>query len=146
MKQQNKTTFLALTIFALTTMINSTVLAKDSMWKLCKGTFTFADNSADGTKEVLLANLFEHRNSNGDGRETDLTLIYGANVLSGSFNSTNWNENKSEKIVLDNEKINFTGAIVIDYVKETMNLNGKLNLPSDFANIKTQLKCKTVQD
>jgi hypothetical protein len=55
--------------------------AADSTWLLCKG---IADKGG-GAKSYLAANLLEHRNATGDGRDLDVTLLYGAHVMTGEI-------------------------------------------------------------
>lgn len=141
MNKKKTTSKLALVLFLTTVVVNTPVMAKDSIWKLCKGSFTTSNELNEANTYPILVNLFEHRNSNGDGRETDLTLIYGGNVLSGTFDST---EKDSGKIILKKSNTDFTGNISIDYVTESMNLKGKLNLLNFKTLLQTELKCETI--
>jgi hypothetical protein len=112
----------------------NTAYAKDSDWKICIGNTTLF-----GDKTQVVVNLFEHRN--GDGRATDLTLIYGANILRGEFDST---ESDSSMVILKNENSNFGGKATMDYTKNILTLQGRINLYGSVSVLSSKLSCKTL--
>ena len=109
--------------------------AHDSTWKLCQG-----DTDLFGESEKILVNLYEHRN--GPGRETDLTFIFGEFLLSGSFDST---DSDLGKVKLVQDDASFVGVANVDYAKDTLELNGDLNL-NEMTKLKATLKCQTLRD
>jgi hypothetical protein len=128
-----KKSVLAIT-FTLLASANS--FAHDSLWKMCEGTAVIFNRS-----EPILVNLFEHRNG-AASRQTDLVLIYGGNLLSGSFDST---ENEFGKIMLTQDKSTFVGKASVDYQKNTLELSGVLKL-EDKTNLESILNCRTIRD
>ncbi|MBC7428595.1 MAG: hypothetical protein H7336_08295 [Bacteriovorax sp.] len=114
----------------------NTAMAKDSTWLMCVGDVKLYDEDVK-----LAVNVYEHRNSTGDGRETDLTLIYGGNVLQGSFNST---ENDSGVTILKQNTSFYRGSAAVDYSASTLSLSGRLNLFGSVTPLETVLKCDTL--
>lgn len=115
----------------------SSAFAKDSDWKLCVGDVVLYEETVK-----LVVNLYEHRNAEG-GRSTDLTLIYGGNVLVGGFNST---ESDEGPVTLKNENSFFRGSAKVSYENETLTLLGRLSLFGSVTPLKANLKCKTLQN
>lgn len=112
----------------------SSAFAKDSDWKICKGeTVLFGDTVN------IIVNLFEHRN--GDGRATDLTLIYGSNILGGGFNST---ESDTGAVMLKNDNSYFRGRAAVRYETSTLALRGTLSLYGEATALSSTLKCDTL--
>lgn len=120
---------LAITLSGLTTF------AKDSTWQICQGKATLFQE-----QETILVNLFEHRSSSG--RVTDMTLIFGGHVLSGSFDST---DADTGSILMKNESSSFKGEVNINYSTNTLLIGGSLNLGTK-TNFNTVLKCKVLRD
>ncbi len=127
------------TLVLLATLISTSAFAHDSTWKLCQGQSTLF-----GDQETILVNLYEHRNS-ADGRATDLTLIFGGNLLNGSFDST---ENDSGKVILEQDKYKskFSGMATVNYSSNTLALKGTLNLSGSTTSVDSLLSCKTIRD
>ncbi len=121
----------------LLTLTSVATFAKDSTWKMCIG-----DTILYGDPAKLALNVFEHRNSTGDGRVTDLALIYGAHILRGSFDST---EDNTGFVRLREHGSIFLGHVAVDYGTNTVALNGKLKLPESTF-VKAVLKCETLGD
>lgn len=112
----------------------SSAFAKDSDWKICKGEATLY-----GDKVNIIVNLFEHRN--GDGRATDLTLIYGSNILGGGFNST---ESDAGGVMLKNDNSFFRGRAAVNYETSTLALRGVLSLYGETTSLISTLACDTL--
>ena len=117
----------------------NTAMAKDSTWQMCIGDVNLYEEDVQ-----LAVNVFEHRNSTGDGRVIDLTLIYGGNVLKGGFNST---ENDSGNVLLKDTTVSqFKGTAAVNFEESTLTLNGKLNLFGSATPLKGVLKCETLSN
>lgn len=115
----------------------NSAFAKDSDWKLCVGDVVLYEETVK-----LVVNLYEHRNGEG-GRATDLTLIYGGNVLTGGFNST---ESDEGAVALKNENSLFRGTAKVSYEKETLQLLGRLSLFGSATPLRANLSCQTLQN
>lgn len=116
----------------------NSAFAKDSTWNLCVGDVILYES-----KVKLVVNVFEHRNPTGNGRVTDLTMIYGQNVLAGKFNST---ANDSGVVILKQDKSNFRGSVKVDYAASTIALSGKLNLFGEVSPLVTTLSCTGLEN
>ena len=102
-------------------MILSTIsfnsFAADSTWLICK-------NAIHGNPQnelVPVISLFEHRNGTS-GRETEITLIYGIHLLTGSLKNTD-----QGKITLKSpskKDDSFKGIIKINYADNSLLLKG----------------------
>jgi hypothetical protein len=123
---------LFLFIFSLITM--SDAFGLDSDWKLCKGEAIIFENDVK-----IVVNAFEHRN--GNGRAVDLTLIYGGNILRGSYNTT---ESTSGVVTLKGADSSFKGNVAIDYGRGIMNLSGKMTMAKSGSSLKANLECETL--
>ena len=121
----------------LLSLLSVPAFARDSTWKMCIGSTQLFDVPAK-----LAVNVFEHRNSTGDGRVTELTLIYGGHVLQGNFDST---EDDSGKILLKQDDSTFTGFTEVDYEHDLLILTGKLDLGIE-TDVIAVLKCETLGD
>lgn len=113
----------------------NTAFAKDSTWKLCVGDVVLYEETVK-----LVVNVFEHRNG-ADGRATDLTMIYGGNVLKGGFNST---ESDSGVVILKENQSFFRGTAAVDYSLDTLALKGRLSLFGSVTPIEATIKCETL--
>lgn len=124
------------TLIALVLLASMTsAFAKDSTWNLCQGPVVlFEDNTR------LVVNVYEHRNA--PGRETNLTMIFGGHTLQGSLDST---ESDSGEVVLKNDRSTYKGHIAIDYNKNTITLDGVLDVGAETP-LMTKLKCVTLAD
>lgn len=112
--------------------------ARDSTWKLCTGDATVFDDPAK-----LAVNVFEHRNSTGDGRDTEFTLIFGGWVLRGTLDTS---DSDTGTVHLQDEKNTegvYDGTIGVNYDKDTVTLKGVLDL-GEKTDINATLKCKTL--
>ena len=126
-----------LLVLTLISILTTSALARDSTWKMCIGSTQLFDEPAN-----LAVNVFEHRNSTGDGRVTELTMIYGGHVLQGEFDST---EDDSGKILLKQNDSTFTGITKVDYERDLLILIGKLNLGIK-TDVTAVLKCENLAD
>lgn len=124
-----------LLIILMSMLTSLTTFARDSDWKLCVG-----DAVLYGDPAKLAMNVFEHRNSTGDGRVTELALIYGGHILRGSFNSS---ENNSAKVCLRDRMSTYRGLVKVDYENSTVTLDGKMKLPEGTV-VNAVLKCETL--
>lgn len=114
----------------------NTAFAKDSTWKICIGDVVLYEEEVK-----LVVNVFEHRAE--DGRSTDLTLIYGGNVLGGNFDST---ENDSGTTILKNDNSTFKGTATVDYSEDTLALDGVLTLFGEPTKLQDTLQCETLSN
>lgn len=118
-------------------MMSASSFAHDSLWSLCRTkTIIYEEN------ETLILNLYEHRNSHGDGRDNDLTLIFGGNLLSGVFDST---DVFSGPLKLKSKTSRFDGFIHLnDY--STVDLKGVLNLNGSKTPLNAKFICEVLRD
>lgn len=121
-------------LFILCAGFLNTAFAKDSTWKLCVGDVVLYEETVK-----LVVNVFEHRNA--EGRATDLTLIYGGNVLKGGFNST---ENDSGVVILKENQSFFRGTAAVDYSEDTLALKGRLSLFGSVTPLEAKIRCETL--
>lgn len=113
----------------------NTAFAKDSTWKLCVGDVVLYEETVK-----LVVNVFEHRNGS-DGRKTDLTMIYGGNVLKGGFDST---ESDAGTVILKENESFYRGRAAVDYTNETLALKGTLSLFGSTTPINATISCETL--
>jgi hypothetical protein len=111
-------------------------MAHDSLWSLCR-----TKTEIYGEKETLILNEYEHRNSSGDGRDTELKLIFGGNLLAGVFNST---DVSSGPITLKSNKSRFKGIVKLS--DDSVELNGVLNLNGSNTILKAKFDCEVLRD
>lgn len=114
--------------------------AKDSTWKMCIGDAKVFDEPAK-----LAMNVYEHRNSTGDGRVTEFTLIFGAWVLRGNLDTT---DSDMGTVHLQDSVYTegvYDGFVGVNYDKDTVTLNGVLDL-AEKTDISATLKCKTLSN
>jgi hypothetical protein len=103
-------------------------LAKDSTWLLCKGV---ADHGkgADADKTYFVANLLEHRASNGEDRVLMVSLIYGDRVSRGTIDKVE--TGKAGKLVTKavdgKHAVIFTGTGTLDDAMASFTLAGTLD-------------------
>jgi hypothetical protein len=123
----NKSIFKVLCFLVCCPILSAT--AADSTWLLCQ---TEGGNPHDELVPVISS--YEHRNG-PDLRKTELFLIYGGHLLTGSFDNT---EADAGDITLQSvipsetcEKENFIGKIKINYSENTMWLKGLYSQPGD---------------
>ncbi|MBC7712825.1 MAG: hypothetical protein H7177_05775 [Rhizobacter sp.] len=116
----------------------NTAMAKDSTWNLCVGDVTIFEDNVK-----LVVNVYEHRSPTGDGRVTELTMIYGGNVLAGSFDST---ENDAGVAILKQNASFYRGNVVVDYNESTIALKGRLSLSGSVTPLEATLKCDTLEN
>lgn len=114
----------------------STAMAGDSASYACIGTTTIFGRDAK-----ITVNLFEHRNNTGDGRATDLTLIYGQYVLKGTFNNTDSDEGV---VVLKDSKNNYKGNYSMDWSTRLVTLEGKITLSGSVSELNSVLDCESL--
>jgi hypothetical protein len=101
----------------LTTFLTTTIFASDSSWLLCKN----SKHQNPHDELVPVVSIYEHRNGT-EGRKTEVYLIYGMHLLTGSLLNTD-----SGKIILKSPLYKddiFKGKIKIDYVKNHASLKG----------------------
>jgi hypothetical protein len=109
--------------------------ARDSTWLTCKN-------------DYLVINVFEYRNHTGDGRETELKLLYGAHFLSGLLIEDNSSAVKlleaPETEITDSGSVvyvnNFEGTVNIDY-STSLSLKGVFTLYGFKYSLDTKLTC-----
>lgn len=123
-------------IILLTLLVSLPVMAHDSLWSLCR-----TKTVIYGDEETLILNEYEHRNSSGDGRDTDLKLIFGGNLLSGVFNST---DVSSGPITLKSKSSRFKGIVKLR--DGSVELNGVLNLYGSKTILKAKFDCEVLRD
>lgn len=114
--------FLALTL----TFATSSAHAADSTWLLCQNA-------------SFVLNVHEHRVS-VDGRESSLTLIYGAHVLEGSLVDTD-----DGAVTLTTRSVrntNYKGRVALDFAKKNALVRGELFLNGAKFNISERLACR----
>jgi hypothetical protein len=129
----NKVLFLIL----LSASIN-TAMAKDSTWKLCVGDVTMYEEQVK-----LVVNVYEHRN-NADGRQTDLTMIYGGHVLQGVFDNS---ESDQATVTLKNDLGSlYRGLVNIDYENDVLTLRGRISLNGSVSVLAAPIKCTTLEN
>lgn len=125
---------LTIFIFLLISTFSSSVFARDSLWNLCQG-----DVELFQEKTKLVVNVYEHRKDLG--RETNLALLFGGHILTGSFDST---ESDRSKVILKNtQSAIFKGFAKIDYAAHTLTLDGFLDLVES-TEVHAKLKCKVL--
>lgn len=123
-------------ILVLLALSSGPALARDSLWTLCEG-----KTQLFGADETILVNQYEHR-SGADSRTTQLTLIFGGHLLSGSFDSTSL---PNEVIVLTQGNAVFVGRVRL--AANTLELNGNLSLVAGSASpLVSSLTCRTIRD
>ncbi|GEM_PF-767981 len=126
-----------ISILALFCFTTFSAFAHDSLWSLCR-----TKTVIYGESETLILNLYEHRNSHGDGRDNDLTLIFGGNLLSGVFDST---DVFSGPVKLKSKTSRFDGTINLnDY--STVDLKGELNLNGSKTPLDAKFTCEVLRD
>lgn len=123
-------------VVLLATLVSISAFAHDSTWKLCQG-----ETQLFGEKETILVNLYEHRSPSG--RATDLTLIFGGNILTGSFDST---DSDAGKVNLTQQGSSFTGEAKVDYSAESLEIKGALSLSGSTTSVNSILTCKTIRE
>lgn len=109
--------------------IGQVLRGSDSSWYLC------SSNS-------IVINYFEHRTE--DGRAADITLIFGGWNLEGSIIDA---EDGAIKLISSEKTGSFTGEIKADfkYLKETMTIQGTLNLHGSANKVSQVLTCAPKQ-
>ncbi len=110
----------------------NTAFAKDSTWNLCVGDVTIFEE-----KVKLVVNVYEHRNG-AEGRQTELTMIYGGHVLLGAFDNT---EADQALVNLKNEYSFYQGLAAVDYSKNTLTLRGKISLNESESPLSAKFRC-----
>lgn len=122
-------------ILILAATLGTYASAADSTWRLCQGDVELFDRPAK-----LVVNVLEHRSSI-DGRVMDLTLVYGGNVLQGTFDSTNFDEGR---VTLTTTDSYFVGTVKVDLAANSLQLKGDLNLLGSKTSIDGDLTCQTL--
>lgn len=117
---------LALLPFAL---LAANAEARDSTWLLC-------NNSG------LALSTLEHRASIDD-RATELTLIYGAHVYTGTLTGADAGLVKLEGRTSSGSV--FNGKVTIDYVKKLATVRGELVINGAKFAIAERMSCKTLE-
>jgi hypothetical protein len=112
----------------------TSVFAKDSDWKLCKGEVTLFDEPVR-----IVVSSYEHRA--GNGRVADMTFIYGGNILQGSLNTSEVN---SGTLKLKGNNSSYKGTAAIDFEKSRLVLAGKLTLNRQVSELNALLECETL--
>lgn len=124
-------------IFALCLFTTVSAFAHDSLWSLCK-----TKTDLYGENETLLLNLYEHRNAHGDGRDNDLTLIFGGHLLTDVFDSTLVS---SGPLKLKSKTSSFKGTIQLnDY--SNVDLKGVLTLNGSPTPLNAKFICEVLRD
>ena len=96
-----------------------------------------------GDDEKIAITTLEHRAADGDGRETDVTLIIGANFLQGELHDVDAGPIKLKEG--DPSGYTFTGNISINYDNDRIKLKGTLTFfPGDSVNLDTEFVCKVL--
>lgn len=131
-------------IFALSAPLffSFSAQAQDSTWLTC-------------SNDAIFLNVYEHRGTGVDERDTDLTLIYGEHDLKTIMSSNDpsvtpdakgYSEVYINALGKEDQEF-FTGKIKIDYDKPSVALNGRLFLDGSKIpfKINTTLKCKEMK-
>lgn len=126
------TALLMMLIFSLS------AFARDSAWLICNN-------------DYLVINVFEHRDSTGQGRETALKLLYGMHAMDGILI-----EDESDAVTLFEPQIaeetdnghgvyvnSFIGTVHINYSTDLL-LKGELSLYGQKHPLDTKLACKNM--
>jgi len=104
---------------------------------------TFARDSTCllGDNGKIAITTYEHRATDGNGRETYVTLIYGDNFLMGMLHDAD--DGPIDLVASQSSGYSFNGRISIDYTKNTITLRGKLNFTqSDGQILNTRFSCR----
>ena len=118
--------------------------AGDSTWLWCKGTAT-----RGGTKMFFAASLLEHRAADGENRDLDVMLVYGANSASATI--ARFDVDKPAKLATPG-KVNFSGTAKLDGKMKTFTLDGKLDesfgaaAKPNMVAFSAKLTCETLDD
>ncbi len=115
----------------------NTAMAKDSTWKLCVGDVVLFEE-----KVKLVVNVFEHRNG-AENRQIDLTMIYGGNVLTGTFDNTETNQ---ASVMLKNDSSFFRGTAAVDFEKDLLALRGRISLFGSVSTLSATIRCATLEN
>ncbi|MNK89859.1 hypothetical protein D3C87_1098830 [compost metagenome] len=102
------------------------VTGSDSAWYLC-------------SSKNLVVNFFEYR-VDYDKRNTRITLVSGGYTFVGDLDDTD-----SGPVVLTDSNVagaSFIGDVAIDFVKETFQIRGLLNLNAGVFKVDTTLNCQ----
>lgn len=95
-----------------------------------------------GDDGKIAVTTLEHRAENST-RATDVTLIYGAHLLSGKLKDADSGKITLKEKGAGKDSYTFVGNISVDYKKGRITLKGKLKFAPDVAeNINTSFKCK----
>jgi len=101
--------------------------ARDSSWLLCEN-------------GKLAVNTLEHR-SGATSRQTDIALIYGANILTGVVKDTS-----KGPVSLSGGGSSFKGTVEVDYGDDyRLTIKGRLILADEKFNISYVLPCKELE-
>lgn len=126
-----------ISIAAILLVSTFSAFAHDSLWSLCR-----TKTDLYGENETVLLNLYEHRNSRGDGRDNDLTLIFGGHLLTGVFDST---EVTSGPVKLKSKTSHFKGTLNLnDY--SSVDLKGVLTLNGSSTPLNAKFTCEVLRD
>lgn len=123
------------TIAATILLFSLSASARDSLWNLCIG-----DAVLFMEDHKLVVNVYEHRN--GLGRATELTMIFGGHTLTGTFDNT---EGDTGSVILKNARSTFKGRVAVDYLENTITLNGVLDVSAK-TDVKVKLNCQTLSN
>jgi hypothetical protein len=123
-----------LLVMALFAGTYDSAFAKDSDWRICTGEVVLFDVPVN-----LVVSSYEHRN--GEGRSADLTFIYGGHVLHGSLDTSYANEGA---LKLTGYKASFNGSAALDFQKNTLALNGKVNFAGSVSDLNASLACEAL--
>jgi hypothetical protein len=99
-----------------------------------------------GDDEKIAITTLEHRAEDGNGRETDVTLIIGANFLQGELHDVDEGPIKLKEInPPPSNAYTFMGTISINYDNLRIQLKGILTFfPGDSETVDTQFACKVL--
>ena len=87
-------------VVGLTAIASQATLAKDSLWML-------------GDDGDIAVSTFEHRNERGDGRDTEVTLIFGMHTLQGTLHDADSGKIRLAEIGPNKAIYVFTGTVSV---------------------------------
>jgi hypothetical protein len=98
---------------------------------LCSALFASLAFAADsscilGDNGKIALSTFEHRSAKGDGRMTEVTLIFGVHLLRGTLTNTDSGPITLKEMGSSKYNYKFVGTIGVDYQTKKMTVKGKI--------------------
>lgn len=96
-----------------------------------------------GDNGKIALSTFEHRSATGDGRVTEVTLIFGGHLLRGKLVNTDSGPITLKEAGSSKYNYTFGGTIGVDYQTNKMSVKGKITAGSDeISNINSTFRGK----